>query len=97
MPDFAVFCCALQNYSKLYRSLPKFNSMNRYSIIVVANQRYGLKRCSGMLGSILDLNAARWFATVILVVKILFYCPPSYKFKNFPYDQGLYSDSHSEQ
>jgi len=56
MPDFAVFCCALQNYSKLYRSLPKFNSMNRYSIIVVAYQRYGLKRCSGMLGSILDLN-----------------------------------------
>jgi hypothetical protein len=56
MPDFAVFCCALQNYSKPYRSLPKFNSMNRYSIIVVAYQRYGLKRCSGMLGSILDLN-----------------------------------------
>ena len=56
MPEFAVFCCALQNYSKPYRSLPKFNSMNRYSIIVVANQRYGLKRCSGMLGSILDLK-----------------------------------------
>ena len=27
-----------------------------HNIIVVANQRYGLKRCSGMLGSILDLN-----------------------------------------
>ena len=56
MPDFAVFCCELQNYSKPYRTLPRFNSMNRYSVIVVANQRYCLKRCSGMLGSILDLK-----------------------------------------
>ncbi len=56
MPDFAIFCCALQNFSKPYRSLPKFNSMNRYSIIVVANQRYGLKRCSGTFGSISDLK-----------------------------------------
>jgi hypothetical protein len=28
----------------------------RCNIIVVANQRYGLKRCSGTFGSILDLN-----------------------------------------
>ena len=27
-----------------------------YNIITVANRRYGLKRRSGMLGSILDLN-----------------------------------------
>jgi hypothetical protein len=27
-----------------------------YNIIVVPHLRYGLKRCSGMLGPILDLN-----------------------------------------
>jgi hypothetical protein len=34
----------------------KADRVSSYNIVVVANQRYGLKRCSGMLGSILDLN-----------------------------------------
>ena len=35
--------------------------------------------------------------TLIPVVKILFACPPPYKFKKSPYKQVLYGDSHSEQ
>ena len=31
------------------------------------------------------------------VVKILFACPPTYKFKKYPYKQVLCDDSHSEQ
>jgi hypothetical protein len=38
-----------------------------------------LKKHSGMLGSILDLLKYR-FGAVIPVVKILFGCPPPYKF-----------------
>ncbi len=60
MRDLVVFLLRMKkDHSKPYRSLPKFNSkfsMNRYNIIVVSNQRYGLKRYSGMLGSISDFN-----------------------------------------
>jgi hypothetical protein len=36
--------------------IPKGDRVLGYNIIVVPYLRYGLKRCSGMLGSILDLN-----------------------------------------
>jgi hypothetical protein len=64
------------------------------NIIVAANRRYGFKIRSGMLGSILDLNVG---SLQFPVVKILFLCPPPYKFKKSPYKQVLYGNSQIEQ
>jgi hypothetical protein len=36
--------------------IPKGDRVLGYNIIVAPNLRYGLKRCSGTFGSILDLN-----------------------------------------
>jgi hypothetical protein len=60
-----------------------------YNIIVVPNQRYGLKRCSGTFGSIL-VTLVRY--TDPGGKNTVFFCPPPYKFKKSPYEQVLYGD-----
>jgi hypothetical protein len=57
-PLFVAFVSATLNLDlKTYRGFEhKADRVLGYNIIVVPNRRYGLKRRSGIFGSILDLN-----------------------------------------